>query len=155
MRSLDVLMVEDCSADVELFLEAAGEALTEHLVTKSTGEEAIEYLLAHPEGSVDLIILDLRLPGMDGNQVLDVLRSDRVLPTIPVIIMSTSFTEADVVAAYVRSANAFVAKPLGLEGLREAVRSIETFWLATAQLPSVRTRDANLSSSWGGPVPAP
>ncbi|MDY7105497.1 MAG: response regulator [Actinomycetota bacterium] len=154
MRSLDVLLIEDSNDDVELFLAAASTALTDHLVTKSTGEEAIEYLLDQPDGSVDLIILDLRLPGMDGNQVLDVLRSDQTLRTIPVIIMSTSFTEQDVVNAYLRSANAFVVKPLGLDELRAALRSIEAFWSSTARLPSLGTGFTRPSLGLGGPAPA-
>ena len=140
-RAARVLLVEDNEADVRLTREAlreAGDSI--RLSSVGDGELALAYLrnergyedVARP----DLVLLDLNLPRKNGLEVLEEMRADPELASIPVIMLTTSSAEHDVVACYSRGANCFVVKPLELDEFMELIDSIRDFWLGVARLPS-------------------
>lgn len=130
-----ILLVEDDPSDVMLMREALKdtEALVE-LTVAGDGEEALARLRG--EGRFRLVLLDWRLPKKSGEAVLRDIRGDAALKLIPVIVLTTSSSEADVQAAYAQGANAFLTKPTGLRELRALVSSISGFWLTHAVLPA-------------------
>ena len=103
------------------------------------GDEAMAFLHrlgAHGEAPrPELILLDLNLPGRSGHEVLEDIRADSGLRSIPIVILSTSGTERDVRKAYMLGASSYVAKPMDVEDFTAAIHSIEDFWFGTAQLP--------------------
>ena len=138
--AIDILMVEDNPGDVRLVREALADLKflnTMHVV--SSGEEALEYL--HRENDhagvprPSLILLDLRLPGMSGLEFLDRVVLDVDLRTIPVVVLTSSDAESDILAAYDRNVNCFITKPVGLDSFMKVVRKIGRFWLAVVKLP--------------------
>jgi len=140
VHAIDILLVEDNPADVRLTREALQEAKvlnTLHVV--EDGVEAMDFL--HKRGlyangpSPDLILLDLNLPRKDGREVLAEIKQDEKLKFIPVVVLTTSRAEEDIVRSYNLHANAFVTKPVDLKQFLEAVRVIEEFWLAVVTLP--------------------
>lgn len=134
----EILLVEDNEADVKLTrLHFARSKLANQLHVASTGEEAIEYLKGtngHPVP--DLVLLDLNLPGISGHEVLEFIKEDDRLRSIPVVVLTSSQAEADVQNSYRLHANAFVTKPVTLEGLGALVKSLEDFWFTMVRLPS-------------------
>ncbi len=139
--TLEILLVEDNPADVRLTREVfEGGRLSTHLNVVSDGEQALAFL--RREGIYEsaprpkLVLLDLNLPRKDGREVLEELKSDRALCRIPVIVLTTSAAQSDIMRAYELRANCFITKPLDLDEYIAVVRSIEDFWLATARLPS-------------------
>lgn len=140
-KPFDVLLVEDDPGDVDLTREALKEAkVMVNLTVVEDGEEAITYL--RKEGPYanavrpDLILLDLNLPRKDGREVLRVLKSDMILRTIPVVILTTSQANADILETYGLGGNCYVTKPVGFEEFSKVVRSIEDFWFTVVKLPS-------------------
>lgn len=135
-RAYHVLLVEDDPADA-LLIE---EALTEGGVARAIGRAddgiaALEYLRDAANPRPDLIVLDLNMPRMNGRELLAVLKEDAALCTIPIVVLTTSATPADVSAAYQRHANAYVTKPVNLDDFLQSVRSIDQFFLETATIP--------------------
>ncbi len=135
-----VLLVEDNPGDADLAKETfeAGKLHVEIFVAID-GAEAIDYLLlrgryaeAHKP---DLILLDLNLPKMDGRQVLAELKKHEELRRIPVVILTSSDAEADVVKSYELGANCYVTKPVGLAAFQKTVRAVEEFWFTVVKLP--------------------
>lgn len=140
-RSIEILLVEDNPGDVHLTLEALKDARVSNTVHSVTdGEAAMRYL--HSEGEFtgaarpDLILLDLNLPRMDGHEVLAQLKRDPLTQTIPVVVLTSSDREADVVASYELQANCHVTKPVEADDFVSMIRSITEFWFGIAQLPS-------------------
>jgi CheY-like chemotaxis protein len=140
---LEVLLVEDSPGDVRLTQEAFREASEPiHLSVVSDGVEAMAFL--RQEGIYinsarpDLILLDLNLPRMDGREVLAHVKKDDALKTIPVVILTTSEAEADVLRSYELQANCYLVKPVDLEAFESLVRSINDFWLIKVKLPHQR-----------------
>ena len=141
--ALQVLLVEDSPGDVRLTQEAFREA-NERIVlhVASDGVEAMAFL--RQEGPhrdaprPDLILLDLNLPRMDGREVLTHIKSDSGLMTIPIVILTTSDAEADIVKSYELHANCYLSKPVQLAAFELLVKSINDFWLTTAKLPHQR-----------------
>jgi CheY-like chemotaxis protein len=138
---VDILLVEDNPGDARLMKEALAEAKVRnrlHLV--ADGVEALAYLRRRgPFASAmrpDLILLDLNLPGKDGREVLAEIKRDQDLRRIPVVILTSSQTEADIARAYDLHANAYVTKPLDVEQFITVVKSIEDFWLTIVKLPN-------------------
>ncbi|MFQ5802854.1 MAG: response regulator [Candidatus Methylomirabilales bacterium] len=136
----EILLVEDNPGDVRLAMEALkGGALPVSVGVVEDGLEAMAYL--HQEGKYadaprpDLILLDLNLPGMNGHEVLGEIKRDQVLKRIPVIILSISVAEEDLLRAYENHANAFISKRVNLEQFRSALRAMELFWLMIVKLP--------------------
>ena len=134
---LEVLLVEDNPADVRLTIEALKDAkVPTRLHVARDGVEAIR-LLRDDTGLVprpDLILLDLNLPRKDGREVLAEVKKDETLRHIPVVILTTSQAEQDILQSYRLGANAFVTKPVEIDHFFEVVRSMEHFWLEVARL---------------------
>lgn len=136
-RALHLLLVEDNPGDVDLMIEVLrdSDALPHHRVTVALdGVEALERLHA-PAELPDLVILDLNLPRKDGRAVLREMKSDERLRHIPVIILSSSGADRDLIDAYALGANCFVTKPSDLDDYFATVRGIRAFWLGLANLP--------------------
>ena len=139
-RPVEILLVEDNPADVRLTREALNEAKvmnTLHVV--SDGVEALEFL--HNEGGhagnpiPDLILLDLNLPRKDGREVLAEIKADPRFKRIPVVILTTSKAEEDIIHSYDLHANAFITKPVDLAQFMKVTVAVEHFWLAVVTLP--------------------
>ena len=144
-RPIELLLVEDNLGDVRLAEEALKQVEAPHRLTVARDGEAAVELLAKAGGSheaalPDLILPDLNLPRKDGRQLLEEIKADPRLKRIPVIIMTTSGNEDDVMTAYDLNANAFVRKPLGVENFLELIRAIEAFWLRSAILPTLQLK---------------
>ena len=140
VTSIDTLLVEDNPGDARLIKEALKEGkVLNNLHLVEDGEEAMAFL--RQEGSQagaprpDLILLDLNLPKKDGREVLEEIKNDRDLKRIPVVVLTTSQAEADVLKSYNLHANCYITKPVDLEKFMSVVQSIEDFWLAIVTLP--------------------
>ena len=139
-RTIEILLVEDNPGDVRLTMEGLKGATASHNL--SVVEDGVEAMaLLRREGKYadahrpDLILLDLNLPRMDGREVLAEIKTDEELRRIPVVILTTSDAEEDIVKLYDLHANCYITKPLDLEQFLEVVRSIEHFWLSAVKLP--------------------
>jgi chemotaxis family two-component system response regulator Rcp1 len=139
-RPLEVLLVEDSPGDVRLTQEAFRDAHAHiHLHVASDGIEAMAFL--RHEGTQDntpcpdFILLDLNLPKMDGREVLVQIKEDNILQTIPVVILTTSDAEIDVMKSYQLQANGYLVKPVQLEDFITLIISVNDFWLTKATLP--------------------
>lgn len=140
VRQVEILLVEDNPGDVRLTMEALKEGkLSNNLSTVKDGVEAIAFL--RREGQYinavrpDLILLDLNLPRKDGREVLAELKQDSELRRIPIIVLTTSQAEQDILKTYDLHANCYITKPVDLDQFMTVVRSIENFWLTLVQLP--------------------
>ena len=139
-RVVEVLLVEDDPQDVELMREALKEGkVLINLHEVEDGVKALAYLRreAPYEQAVrpDVILLDLNLPRKDGREVLREIKSDERLKRTPVVILTTSNAEADVLKTYGLGANCYITKPVGLEAFTKVVQVIEEFWFAVVELP--------------------
>jgi CheY-like chemotaxis protein len=137
-----ILLVEDSANDVELTLEAfAKHNLANEVMVARDGEEALDLLWrrgkyeALPAGNPQLILLDLKMPKVDGLEVLRQIRADEKLKLIPVIVLTTSNEQRDVVRSYELGVNAFVVKPVDFVQFVEAVREIGMFWAVLNEPP--------------------
>ena len=131
-----VLLVEDNPIDVRATLRAAKKLkIANSIDVVNDGDAAIAYLEAESRPKPDLILLDLNLPGRDGHDVLAHMKSIDDLKRIPVVILTTSATDADVLGAYDLGANAYVNKPIDLAGWQAVVEQIEGFWFSVVRLP--------------------
>uniref|UniRef100_A0A7C4GAU2 Response regulator n=1 Tax=candidate division WOR-3 bacterium TaxID=2052148 RepID=A0A7C4GAU2_UNCW3 len=141
VRPVEILLIEDNPGDARLTREALHEAkMRNNLTVVSDGEEALSFLRRegqyHNAPRPDIILLDLNLPKMDGREVLAQIKADPDLRRIPVVILTTSKAEEDVLKTYDLHANCYVAKPVGFEQFVDVVRSIENFWLSIVTLPA-------------------
>jgi chemotaxis family two-component system response regulator Rcp1 len=137
---IEVLLVEDSPGDVRLTREALKDAKVHiSLHVAPDGIEAMAFL--EREGPhvnaprPDLILLDLNLPRKDGRQVLKEIKESPTLRSIPVVILTTSSSEADVLQSYHLHANCYISKPVDLDGFLKVVQSIDNFWLSVVKLP--------------------
>jgi chemotaxis family two-component system response regulator Rcp1 len=140
-HDIQILLVEDNPGDVRLTIEALRDAkVANQLHHVANGEEAMEFVRRegsyHDAPRPDLILLDLNLPRKDGREVLQELKSDPQLRRIPVIVLTTSSAERDILQSYDLHANCFITKPLDFSEFISAVRSIQHFWLAIVRLPT-------------------
>ena len=138
---LQILLVEDSVGDVRLTLEAFKDAKVHvKLHVASDGAEAMAFLRREGTHSnvprPDLILLDLNLPKKDGREVLAEVKGDSNLQTIPVVILTTSESEADILKSYSLHANCYITKPVSLDRFLKVVKSIDDFWLTVVKLPS-------------------
>lgn len=141
-----ILLVEDSPTDIELTQEALAEArVANALHVVRDGEEAMAFLRregAYADAPLpDIVLLDWNLPRMDGGEVLEAIRGDPALTHIPVIVLTTSSSDEDVLRSYRLHANSYVRKPLDLDQFIDAIRAIEGYWLSIVRLPS-RVRPA-------------
>ena len=144
-RSVDILMVEDNPADVELAIEALhGAQIQSNIHIVEDGVRALEYLRRNGEyrdaTRPSLILLDLNLPRKDGREVLAELKNDDDLKSIPVVVLTTSDADEDVLKSYDLHCNCYVTKPYDFEEFVGVIKAIESFWLSVVKLPvKVRT----------------
>jgi CheY-like chemotaxis protein len=139
-RPINVLLVEDDEGDVVLTREAFEEYLNNRLDVVGDGNAALAFL--RREGkyaeapSPDLVLLDLNLPGRDGREILAEIKSDDRLSHIPVVVLTTSAADEDVLRSYKAHANAYVTKPVDLDGFIAAIRQIDHFFVSVVRLPN-------------------
>jgi CheY-like chemotaxis protein len=140
LRPVEILLVEDNPGDVRLTMEALKEnKVLNNLSVVNDGMEAIAYL--RREGRYadahrpDLILLDLNLPKKNGKEVLAEIKTDPDLKRIPVVVLTASSSEKDILHSYNLSANCYITKPVSLDQFVEVVKSIENFWLTIVKLP--------------------
>lgn len=140
IKIIDILLVEDNAGDARLAQEALKESKIKnalHIVTD--GEQATDFLFRRNgyEHAVrpDLILLDLNLPKKDGREVLTEIKGNEDLRTIPIVILTMSKSEEDIIRSYHLHANCFITKPLDLDKFIQVIKSIEDFWLSIVQLP--------------------
>lgn len=148
-EKLELMLVEDNPAEILLLQELLAEAgVRLELRVVKDGEEALAYLRRQGRHGAaarpDLIILDLNLPGRDGREVLRDIKADPELRAIPVIILSTSQAEEDILRCYQLQANCYITKPVSLEEFIEVIRAVESFWLHTVKLPGRRVLTGSL-----------
>ena len=139
-RPIQILMVEDNPDDIELTVEALKDARVENFLSVvKDGEEALSYLRCqgkYPRAvRPDLILLDLNMPKKNGRDVLREIKNDPHLKRIPVVILTTSQAEEDILHTYDLHANCYISKPVDFNQFLKVVRSIEDFWLTVVKLP--------------------
>ena len=133
---LRLLLVEDNPIDARATLKALKNLNVEYLVeVVEDGDDAIEHLTNGSKPRPDLVLLDLNLPGRDGLDVLDRVKGDPNLRRIPIVVLTTSANDADVLGAYDLGANAYINKPIDLNGWKDVVAKIEAFWFSLVRLP--------------------
>ncbi len=139
-RPIEILLVEDSPSDTELTLEALKDFKVRNNVNVvEDGVQAMQYLRCQgPYADVtrpDLIMLDLNLPRKDGREVLAEIKKDEKLKMIPVVVLTTSRAEQDVLRAYQLNANCYITKPVDFQQFVHVVQSVENFWLTIVTLP--------------------
>jgi len=137
---VEILLVEDNPGDVRLTIETFREGkIANRIDTVEDGVEAMAYLRREGKyakaGRPDLILLDLNLPRKDGREVLEEVKRDEGLRSIPIVVLTTSRSEEDVVKSYNLHANCYISKPVDLNQFIKVVTSIEDFWLSVVRLP--------------------
>jgi len=139
-----ILLVEDNPQDLELTLEGLSEyKIINSIVTARDGVEALEYLKYEgkyrnrEEGDPAVILLDIKMPRMDGIEVLEVIKKDERLKSIPVVMLTSSREEPDLKKCYKLGVNAYVVKPVDFTEFHEAVKHITVFWVITNEMPAL------------------
>lgn len=140
-RPVEILLIEDNPGDVRLTQEALKEGrLWNHLMLARDGIEAMECLHRtgqfHNMKTPDLILLDLNLPRKDGREVLADIKADDRLKLIPVVVLTTSKAEEDILRSYKLHANCYITKPVDFQQFSSVVRAIENFWFTVVKLPT-------------------
>src|SRR3989338_3010211 len=142
-KPVEILLVEDNPGDIRLTEEALRESrVSNNLHKVENGVEAMAFLrrrgkyadAAHP----DLVLLDLNLPLKDGREVLEEIKSDEQLKRIPVIVLTTSSAEVDILHTYDNHGNAYITKPIDLDKFVKAIKAIEDFWFKVVMLPGTK-----------------
>lgn len=141
MKTIDILLVEDNEGDIVLTLEALNDGKIRNSISVvKDGWEAVQYLEKKGEysdkKSPDLVLLDINLPKMNGHEVLKQIKSNPDIKHIPVIMLTTSSAEVDVISSYKNFANCYITKPVDVNSFLEVVSAIEDFWISIVQLPS-------------------
>ena len=140
LKPIDILIIEDNGGDLRLIREVLDESkISNQIFAVRDGEEALDFLFRRGKYSnaisPDLIILDLNLPKIDGREVLAEIKVDPELKKIPVVVMTMSQSDEDILKVYSLHANCFVTKPIDLDQFIKVVKSIEDFWLTIVKLP--------------------
>ncbi len=139
-RPIEILLVEDNPGDVDLTREMVEASKVRNVIRNvSDGVEALAYLRREPPYTAaarpDLILLDLNIPKKDGRTVLSEIKQDADLKDIPVVVLTTSEAESDILRSYQLHANCYITKPVDLGKFTTIIRSIEDFWLTVVKLP--------------------
>jgi CheY-like chemotaxis protein len=144
MKPKQILLVDDNARDRELALDALSRyRVANDIITLRDGAEALDYLFrrnefsARVEGQPSVILLDLKMPKVDGLEVLRQVKADPVLKMIPVVMMTSSREEQDLVTSYQMGVNAYVVKPLRFHEFVEAIKCLGAFWMVVNELPPV------------------
>jgi two-component system, chemotaxis family, response regulator Rcp1 len=140
LRPVEILLVEDSPVDVMMTKEFfAGGRICNNLHVVEDGEEAVDFLYKRGDYSAapspDVILLDLNLPRKDGREVLAEIKQDSSLRHIPVIVLTTSEDQDDILSSYGHQANCFITKPVDMEQFTDVLKCIGDFWFAVVQLP--------------------
>lgn len=140
-KPIEILLIEDNAGDARLAKEALRDSkVANNLSWVPDGVEAMAYLRRESQYDKaprpDLILLDLNLPRRDGREVLSAIKADEKLKRIPVVILTTSQAEEDILRAYHLNANCYISKPVDLDHFIKVVRTIEDFWLTIVKLPA-------------------
>ncbi|MGA0900018.1 MAG: response regulator [Luteolibacter sp.] len=140
-KPTEILIVEDNTADLMIMQEAIQDTrFPANVHTTSNGEDALKFLRRVGDCAdaprPDLILLDLNMPRKNGHEVLQEIKSDRLLMRIPVIVLTTSQADDDISRAYGAHANCYIRKPVDFDAFCEVMRQIETFWIETVSLPA-------------------
>jgi CheY-like chemotaxis protein len=140
LKEVRILLVEDNEGDIVLTMEALKEArILNSIDVIRDGEEAIQFLKKEGQytsaSTPDLIFLDINLPKLDGTEILSAIKNDPTLKVIPVIMLTTSDSERDVMKSYYNHANCYITKPVDLEKFMEVIHSIKSFWISIVKLP--------------------
>jgi CheY-like chemotaxis protein len=139
-RVVQILLVEDNAGDAFLAIEAFKSGKIESIISVAKdGEEALDYLYKRGKftnvETPDLILLDINLPKIDGMEVLSIIKKDEKLRLVPVLMLTTSTSENDIIDAYYHHANSYISKPVDVDHFFDAVNKIENFWLSVVELP--------------------
>jgi CheY-like chemotaxis protein len=142
MESLKILLIEDDPADQKLIRYSLNnQAMDSDIIIVNSGEEGLDYL--HRKGlyqdyclQPDIILLDLNMPGMGGKEFLRVVKSDESTKHIPVVVLTTSSSESDIIDSYKLQASGYVKKPLAIEELTRIMNGIESYWGTVCKRPS-------------------
>lgn len=142
LKPAEILLVEDNPADVRLTMEVLKDVkLCNNISVVNDGVQALDFLYRRGEyGSAarpDIILLDLNLPRLDGREVLERIKGDDSLKQIPVVVLTTSSAEQDILKSYALHANCYITKPVDLEQFTKVVTSIEEFWFSIVKLPGM------------------
>jgi CheY-like chemotaxis protein len=135
MDHIDILLVEDNEGDIILTMEALQESRISNKVSVVTDGEQALALLDQTTSLPDLILLDINLPKIDGLEVLKTIKNDDRYKMIPVIMLTTSSAESDILNSYSNHANCFITKPVDLNIFLNVIRTIEDFWISIVKLP--------------------
>lgn len=138
MKNVNILLVEDNEGDILLTVEALEEGRIANIISVARdGQEALEKLeVSFQKGQLpDLILLDINLPKLNGHEVLEQLKQNEHFKHVPVIILSTSSSEMDILKSYKNHANCFITKPVEIDEFVKAIESIEDFWFSIVKLP--------------------
>ena len=146
MRQLDVLLIDDNQADIKLALHVIGEDPTRRVHVIRDGEEAMNVIMGcQPDiaqrWSLGLILLDLKLPKVNGFEILQALRERSALKTLPVVVLSSSNQDRDMQKSYALGANGYVQKPVDFDQFRNVIRRIIAYWLDTNLVPRAHSSD--------------
>ncbi|KYC54326.1 MAG: response regulator PleD [Candidatus Methanofastidiosum methylothiophilum] len=139
-RPIEILLVEDNPGDARLTIEALKEGKIRNNINVAVdGLEALKYLFREDKFAnatrPDIILLDLNLPKKNGREVLEIIKSDKDLRRIPVVILTTSKAEEDILKTYDLHANCYITKPVDLDQFITVIKTIEDFWLSIVKLP--------------------
>jgi len=138
---VEILLVEDSPGDVRLTIEALADAkISNKISVASDGIEALRFLRQEGEfkdaARPGLILLDLNMPRMDGREFLEIIKNDDEYRNIPVVVLTTSQADSDILKSYNLRANCYITKPVDLDQFLVVVQSIQEFWLSIVKLPS-------------------
>ena len=141
LMPIDILLVEDNPADIELTRIAFKDARAANVLhVVEDGQEALDFVFKRPpyekSKTPDIILLDINLPQLNGIQVLESLKSDARYRMIPIIMLTSSSAERDVLSSYSHHANSYITKPVNFDKFIEVARQIEQFWFTVVKLPS-------------------
>lgn len=139
-KAVEILLIEDNPGDVRLTIEALKESkIINNLQVVEDGIEALSYLkkegIYKDKPRPDLIILDLNLPKKDGREVLAEIKSNDIFKQIPIVILTTSEAEEDIIKSYELHANCYITKPVNMEQFIKVVKSVSNFWFSMVKLP--------------------
>lgn len=138
---IDILLIEDNPGDVLMIQEAFSEIELDHrLHSVATAEAGLDFLYRQGDYQdapfPDLILLDLNLPAMTGLEFLDLIKQNKTLRVIPVVVLTTSDNEQDILQSYARAGNCYIVKPFEFNGLIDVAKSIQSFWFTLVKRPS-------------------
>ena len=138
MKNLDILLVEDNEGDILLTLEAFEDSrIVNHITVLKDGKAVIDFFstLKSPDDMPQLILLDINLPKVSGHEVLLFLKNHEIFKTIPVIMLTTSSSEKDILLSYKNHVNCYITKPIDVNDFMSAITKIEDFWINIVTIP--------------------